>query len=446
MEFLKKNYSVILFFFFCCFVVFFLLYLDNTYDALWEYGMSHAIRMGEVPYRDFNTVSTPLYIVLFSTGLFIYDSFSVYLLEFCLLYTVVYYFVHKMFGPKAIWFVLSLCIFLFHGFIPTYNAMAFSVLILLFYLEREKKSDFWIGFILGPLILSKHTIGLPVFVLTCIGVRDWKRILKRVNGCVIPLLIFCLYLVITGSFFSFLDLCFFGLFDFGSSNHLLINWCVVLTGIFLILIGYHLWKHPKNMGFYYALGAFFLVFPICDLGHFPYFFSFTLLPFLDLYQDKIKLQLLPYLLILVFVAMNVILRWDTYKEITFSPYRHFEGTFMYEPSIPAINEVVEEVSSHEKSVVIDGTGMFFNIIMDRPIDYFGVPLHGNYGYNGSQKMIQRIEKMHDTYFYLDYRYYDAIISGKNPDDTQFDVDIVGYVIDNSHEVGKVGLFTIYYYA
>lgn len=446
MSFIKKNYQYFLFFFFTVFVVFILLYLDNTYDAVWEYGMSHAIRIGEMPYKDFNTVSTPFFIMLSSVGLWIYDSFAVYLLEFCLLYTFAYYFLYKILGKKSIWIVLAMCVFLFHSFIATYNAMAFVLMIFLMYLEKNKKSDFWIGFVMGLLILSKHTIGLPVFFITCLGVRNWKKIFERVKGMLLPLGCFLLILLLTKSFLPFLDLCLFGLFDFGTNNRLLINWCVVLTFIMFVITVYHIWKHSKNILFYYALGAFFFVFPICDIGHIPHLLPLFLIPIIDLYQEKMNLKILPIALIVILLLINIFLRWDLLQEMRLSPYNHFTGTMTYAPSISSIDQVLHKVSSYDRSIIIDGTGMFFNIVLDHKIDYFGVPLHGNYGYHGTSKMIERISKMKDTYFFIDYHNYYLIKNGLNKDDSQFDVDIVEYVIDHSEEVGKVGIFTIYHFA
>lgn len=43
-----------------------LLLIPNNMDEIWNYGFSYAIRLGEIPYRDFNMVLPPF---LF----FIYD-------------------------------------------------------------------------------------------------------------------------------------------------------------------------------------------------------------------------------------------------------------------------------------------------------------------------------------------------------------------------------------
>ena len=38
-----------------------LLLIPNNMDEIWNYGFSYAIRLGEIPYRDFNMVLPPFY-------------------------------------------------------------------------------------------------------------------------------------------------------------------------------------------------------------------------------------------------------------------------------------------------------------------------------------------------------------------------------------------------
>ena len=107
--------------------------------------------------------------------------------------------------------------------------------------------DIGLSILFGCLVLSKHTIGVPVFLCTCFGLRNWKRIWKRVEGCLIPGVLFVLYLLLTGSFVSFFDLCFLGLFDFGGNNRLLIPWCIILGIVSFLATLYGVRKDSKNM-------------------------------------------------------------------------------------------------------------------------------------------------------------------------------------------------------
>ena len=67
---------------FIIFFSFFLFFSSGDADVIWNYGFSHAIRIGEIPYKDFNMIITPLYPVIMSIGLFIKDSWLIFLIEY----------------------------------------------------------------------------------------------------------------------------------------------------------------------------------------------------------------------------------------------------------------------------------------------------------------------------------------------------------------------------
>ena len=108
MGFIKKNYKYLLLFLF--FLISLIFFGFNNTDIIWNYGMAHAIRIGEIPYKDFNIITTPLYPFIMSIGLFIKDSYIVYLLEQSLLLTVYFYLLDKLLKDKI--FIL-LFIFIF---------------------------------------------------------------------------------------------------------------------------------------------------------------------------------------------------------------------------------------------------------------------------------------------------------------------------------------------
>ena len=73
---------------------------------------------------------------------------------------------------------------------------------------------------------------------------------------------------------------------------------------------------------------------------------------------------------------------------------------------------------------------------------FGVLNKGNYGYDGTNKMINRIKNMDDTYFIIDMNnyYYGRIDSW-----SQHDCELIDYIMENGECVEKVGdLYKVYY--
>ena len=45
--------------------------------------------------------------------------------------------------------------------------------------------------------------------------------------------------------------------------------------------------------------------------------------------------------------------------------------------------------------------MFHDISHGKKLDYFSVPMYGNFGYDGLNMMIKKIDNMHDRYIVID---------------------------------------------
>ena len=78
---MKKTINNMLIILIVFFIIYSLLILFsiNYADVTWNYGMSHAIKVGEIPYKDFNILMPPLSQYLMSILLFIKDSYLVFL-------------------------------------------------------------------------------------------------------------------------------------------------------------------------------------------------------------------------------------------------------------------------------------------------------------------------------------------------------------------------------
>ena len=163
-KYLKKIGLFLLLFLVVFITVWLLGFINNCFDPLNSYGFSKAIMMGQVPYRDFNTVTTPLYAFYQSVFLFIYDDFIMIMISQALLVTISACLIYKMFGKKS--FILLLVVFLvqYKALVATYNFMCLFMIILLIYLEKyHNDKDYLIGFVIGLGLLSKHIPG--VFLL-----------------------------------------------------------------------------------------------------------------------------------------------------------------------------------------------------------------------------------------------------------------------------------------
>ena len=443
MTFIKNNYKYFVFFIFSIFIVYFLMYNDFGFDATWEYGMSHAIRKGLLPYKDFNVVTTPLFIFLFSIGLFIKDSFFVFLFEFCILYLIMYYFLDKLLGRNTIYIFVLIAITLFRAYIPNYNAMSFVLIVIIMYLEKNKSSDKLIGLLSSFLILTKHTIGIPIFIISCIGIKDRKKIKNRLIGLIGPILVFIIYLLITNSYKEFFDLCFLGLISFGTKNTVSFSPTYIISIITFILCIISIIRDKNNVLFYYSLGSIMFIIPICDLSHIVYFLLVFLIAIIDKYNSKINFGYFPYIILIILITFNLLYRIDFYKNAVFSSLPHYEYVLFNKKGVSIVNEIKDKVSNYDNFYFIDIRGMYLDIITDNKISYFSVPLNGNHGYNGTEKIINKIKKSHNVYYFVSKEDYE-LIKTKKLKDSQLNIDLIKYVMDNCVYVDKSSVFSVYY--
>ncbi len=437
---LLENYKYILFFIFVLFLYSYVLVPDLVFDATWEFGMAHAIKIGEIPYLDFNTVSTPFYIMFHSIFLHISDSFYFYLFINGIICTIIYALYDKINDNNSFLCLSISLLLLYRIFIPSYNFMAFFIIVLLIYLEKKQKNDYLIGFVLGLLFLTKHTIGLPVIVLSMFGQRDYKKVIKRIIGIIIPCFIFLMFLFITNSFKSFLDLCILGLFNFNSNNKNYINVFLIMSIIVLIISLFHIVRY-KDIKYYYLIGAFSFVIPICDLSHFSFLFALFMLCEFGNVPGRIKYSnIISFIIIIIPIIFQLMLYNYYFKNITYMNDKHFKYCLVNKNSYSEFKSILNKYKQYKSnSTIIDFSAIKYDIILDKKINYYNILLTGNYGLNGSKVLIKDINKSKDHYYIITKNiYYNRNYI------SQIDYDVIDYIYSNLEKVEEDNLYYVYY--
>lgn len=436
---MKKK--VLLFIFMFLYILFFnLLLLPITNDEVWNYGFAYNISLGLVPYRDFNMVITPFYPAFMAIFLkfFSHNMLTLYIVNsLCL--ACCSCLIIKMLGKKG----FLMFIFLFApitAIMPNYNIFAFFLLMIIFYLERDKDKDFIIGTILGLLILTKQNIGVMVLIPGLFYYyKDKKKLVKRSFGCFLVLILFVIYLLTTKSFMPFLDLCVFGLFDFAGGNGF-ISIRTVLTIFICIGTIYFIKKYSKNIYNYYALAFYCVTIPLFDFYHF--YIALLVFLFLCLYylSDEIKLSYTRIALFLIIVLPVVSYFRDLYGNKIFYPndlnnfqYRYIDNN-VYK-AFKILDNYLDEHSEYD-FVFLDEAGYFLRLLKDEPVGYLDLINKGNWGYNGNKKMLDALKKKRkDTLIFV------------NPDKlkmgTQINLELIYYVMKNGKKVDEVLCYDVY---
>lgn len=303
-SFIKHNIKYLVVFLIALGAFVFFSYL-NSYDAIWNFGFSYAFAIGETPFKDFNMITPGFYNFVMSLGLHLSHNYLVFLIEQAFLITLTFYIVYKLYGKKAWLFLFFMTFPMLYAFSPTYNFFLMFLTILIIYLEKKESSDYLIGFLLGLCILTKHTVGvflvIPSFIFYF---KDKSKLFKRFLGCLIPCIIFIIYLLVVGAFKDFFDLCVLGLFDFASKNGEFITFYVVSTFILLIIGILYVTFNRKDILGYYVLCFFSVMLPIFSYYHFSLYLAICSLLILSKLKvsDKyvgflgILLTILPFLL------------------------------------------------------------------------------------------------------------------------------------------------------
>lgn len=444
-KFIRKNIKYVIVFFLALFALMFFSQL-NFYDAAWNYGFSYAFSKGEIPFKDFNMITPGLYNFVMSLGLHISHNNLIFLIEQSLLITLTFFIVYKMYGKMAWLFLFFMTFLSFYAFTPTYNFFLMFLTILLIYLEKKEASDYLIGVVLALCILTKHTVGIFLIIPSVIFYfRNNSKLFKRFIGCLIPGVIYIVYLLVIGSFKDFFDLCVLGLFDFASKNREFIVGYVVASFILLILnILYVIFNRKDIMG-YYLFCFFSVMIPIFSYYHFSVYLAICSLMLLSiLKKKKVSDKYICFLgvtLTVIAFAFSVFISDGEY----FLHAHNFEYLYVNTESREAFNKLNRLYLKYRDEYnvnVLSSKGVLVKIINEEKLDYYMVPLNGNFGYNGTMKMINKVKNERGNYYIVDMNEYRESKAYGG----QFATDLCDYIIDNSQLVEETKNYNVYFYS
>lgn len=436
---LDKRYKslILIIFLFLLFLLFNLTLLPTNLDEIWNYGFSHNLYSGLIPYKDFNMVITSFYPFIMSLGFHIFgSSMLVFHIEHAIILICLCVLLFLLIDKKA-WFIVALMLFPVNVSFPSYNIFLYFLLVLIIYLEKEKKSDYLIGFLLGLCVLTKHSVGLCLLLPSLYYIKDLKKVGRRFLGFIVPLFVFIIYLIITKSIIPFIDLCILGLFDFASENGKAFN---IYFLLFIIMIGitiYFIVKDRKNLVNYYVLAFYSIMIPLFDIYHFMVaFLAFLILILSNVKKDIIKPGLFGISIILFATVLLMDSRFKS-KIIYPNNIKHFEYRFIDYDSILFTNKVNDYIkkNSDREFVFLNSNGYYFRLINDMKISYIDLINAGNFGYNGSDKLLKEIKKRKNSIFLVDKSELSPI--------KQSDKQALNYVIDNGKKIGNIDFFDIY---
>lgn len=431
-------------FFFLALVFIFTLSRGDTFV---NYGFSYAISKGEIPYKDFNLVIPLFGPFIYSIGLLMYQNIITIYLEQAIMLTVFFKIVKKMIGERSILFLLFLLlpypIAIVSVIFPGYNFLILFLFILFLYCYKKEKNEIILGTILGLIFCTKQTIGLILFLPTFYYLlNNKKKFLKMLIGYIIPIVIMIIYLLCTKSFSYFLDLCILGLFDFGTKNQQIDIYYLILLIIGIIYLLYRIFKDKKNILNYYALVFASVTIPIIDYYHVSLFLVVIFFFLIENITWNIKYN--KYILLFIF-SLNIIWCFVSYyflEEPLIQNNNHFSLVINRKSYVTNSDNLLKYINTLDREVIYFMRGSenyYYKIINNKKINYFDLPNYGNYGYNGIEKMKNKITETKNVYYVLDRE----LLSNKDKNQ-QYIKELGKYVINKSNKVKSIGIYDIYY--
>ena len=447
MIFLKNNFKYIFVFFISFLILMCFGFFINAFDSISSFGFSYSIAKGLIPYKDFNMVITPLHSFVMSIGLvlFSYDNI-VFLVEHALLITFSFYFLYKTFGSSSWLFLAFMCFPSFIAFCPTYNYFCFFLITIILFLEKNNKNDYLIGFFLGLIILTKQSIGFCLLIPSVICyIKKRDKLFKRFIGVLIPCTIFLIYLFITKSFFQFIDLCFLGLLDFAEKNTVALNSYFYLSIILFIISILYVIRNKTDITGWYVLFSLSVMLPIFNYYHFYVYLMFISLLVIFVIQKKnINKHYIVAFSIFICISSiisNFFLSGD-YKKAEVFTFKNFNYYFYFSEKredLEILNGLYNKYKNRGNTIMISSDSIYVHIMNEDETNYFTILNEGNHGYQGTKKMIKKIDKMNRTYFIIDLLEVDNQISV-----SQMDLKIVNYIRENFEYIEGDDEYVVYY--
>lgn len=426
-------------FVFICSLVF-LNFIPFDLDEIWNYGFMHSMYSGLVPYRDFNMVVTPFFPLLFSLPFHLFGS-NLLVVNVCqsLLIVLTYVLLEKLIGDKAN-ILLLLMFFNYDMMYASYNYFIFFLFLSLLYLEKNKSNDYVIGIAIGLAVLTKQSVGGLLAIVSLYYVfkeKDFKKLVKRVIGAMLPVGLFLIYLAVTGAFADFVNLCILGLFDFGTNNYVGVR-ALVLGYILLIgVVIYFIVKRRNSIDKYYVLAFSTIAIPMFDYFHIKFFVLALLILVVEKINiKKINLNLLLYGSMIGIVFINLIVSVDG-DMVYPNSIKHFEYRYISSKHIKEtqlVSEKLKDYSDRELLLLFEQS-YYYKISNDFPINHFDLINTGNWGYKGSEKLLKELKKKKDAVFVINRLSYEGT--------RQTDKTALNYVLKNCKKIDEIYGFEFY---
>ena len=456
-------------------------------DEIWNFSSIFKIYNGNLIYKDFNIVQTPLFFyignVLFKILGANYLTFRIYnVLIITILYTLIYLLFRKLEVKNSIAFFFTFVLFILNKYIiicgANYNTLAidfvFIGILLKISIKKTHLNSVLSGIIIFLIIFTKQNIGM-LYILGIIIYDIYQVILKKkikevLGEFIIEITTLCICLGITfaymhlrGNLNDFISYCLLGIAEFNKNYNsnsifsvpIMINSMIVNFGLsvvfYLLFLDDTTGKKDKS-DFLMTQGVVFL------LTQYPIFNSYHILlsyMLIEVYWMYIIFELLRChtkilrkekllkginnFLIIISVAISIYSTCKYYSSLKETDYKIYYGANLDDESEQDIklicNYIVEQKTQGFDVKILSSKAMIYTTPLKINNGKYDLALIGNMGKKGEAGLIEDISKLQNTF----------ILIIKDEDKVFFQESKLArkYIMDNFEYNGEIGNFVIY---
>lgn len=476
-------------------------------DEVWNYNTANAFAMGLIPYKQISMITTPLLPMINSIFLKVaFNGIMTYRvlmgIVFALIVLFIYLIIKELSNKKLLSYICAFFIgtLLIKKFLLDYNYLFLLISLVIAFLEIRdiKKNENFnfnhnlcVGFLTGLAFLTKQTIGVLLIIVMIFEVFIYmkksgfdlkfnkfiKLIGVRIFGMMVPIIIFLIYLGVTGAFNDFINYAIKGVREFSNnvpyyrlfdSNDKVVS---IISRLFIIvyipLFITFILESIKNKKLkdeliniyvlaFCSIPVIAIIYPISDDFHLMVASVFALIIIsyllilvlkkigglikIDVFYKKLLLIGILFIIILISFKNLIIERNINIKENVLVPFKHYEGIYVPEYLSKRISDATDKVmaynNSGRESIIVDAEAAIYDIVLNRYKKNYDMLLIGNIGENGVEKIINEIKDSHNVYYFV-----------KNPQyalNWQLPEDIVDYIRNNLKYHETVSVFDVYY--
>ena len=457
-------------------------------DEIWNLQSIYKMYNGYEIYKEFNVIITPLF---FWCAEFIFHLFGanlvIFRLSHCVLMTIYYLLIYELLKkleiPKSISLLVNLGFISlgFTGLISfplirtgfNYNQMAMLFVILGIYLLTNKR--FQKNYILQAILtvlafLTKQTVGIYYIIANIIYLivsnnskeEKIKKGIQYIIFIILGIFLFLLILFCNDILYNFFDYTFGGILEFADKNVafefkslaylVAITILNIVASVLVIKKKCFTNEQEENIKrlLIFSIVFAFVAYPIFNQFHVILVMSFSVINLVyiiyNLFKDfkekickiAIVINCICIIGLIAYSGYNL-LEWKNTIESEEYPYsweEPFFGGIITKEEYEKNETVIQYIKENEKNVIIlSDKAALYMVPLKRNNGDFDLPLKGNFGSQGEDGLIEKINNMENTQF--------LIYNGDEERVYQEVEKSIEYVKNTMEYVGKIDCFDIY---